>query len=102
MIALPAWGQADIRTGNGLLSACQSKEPLQQTQCLVYILGALDGASSATQLTAPVFCAPNGITGGQAKDIVVKWLLEHPSRREMPSAWFITAALADAWPCPKR
>ena len=47
------------------------------------------------------FCEPNGVTGGQLRDIVTKWLIENPAKRHLAGEVLVGEALIDAFPCPK-
>ena len=39
------------------------------------------------------------VTRMQVVDVLVKWLDEHPQRRDLPAVLLVSTALADAWPC---
>jgi hypothetical protein len=46
---------------------------------------------------------PDGADYGQIKDIVLKWLRDHPEQRHLDSTMVVPRALAAAWPvdnCP--
>jgi len=62
--------------------------------CLSYVMGVLDGSRFLDQpLTTPV-----GATGGQVRDVVSKYLADHPEVREQPARMLVKSAVVDAWP----
>lgn len=91
----------DLVEGNGLLEACTSRQPLQGAMCIGYIRGVIDGENMmGTAINKkPLACLSEGVTLGQVKDVVVKYLRDYPAERNKPSAGLIGIAAATAWPC---
>ena len=85
--------------GNTLLDLCRRDDNL----CIAYVVGATDGQLSAvvgTGRTRP-YCIPMDSTSGQVKDVVVKFLNDHPEERHLLGSVLIAEALSQAWPsCP--
>ena len=84
--------------GNDLLAMCQKDD---QTACLAYIAGASDmvGARNFTDLRPPVTCEPENANLGQLKEILVLWLEQNPSRRNVAATVNYMAAMYEAFPC---
>ena len=92
----------NYESGNSLLQKCKSEPDLFYLHgiCTGYILGvaeALDGPERG--LGNFRFCTPEGVTNGQLKDVVVKWLQVRPQHRHFTGSSLIAAALRDAFPC---
>jgi Rap1a immunity proteins len=47
-------------------------------------------------------CEPPGVTAGQVKDVVVRYLEKHPESRHAVGASLVLAALYEAFPCSNR
>ncbi len=46
-------------------------------------------------------CIPDGVTVGQATDVVVKAMREDPAKRHQDAGILMWSAIRKAWPCPK-
>ena len=89
-----------LKTGSDLLAVCshQGERGEEATGmemvCLGYIASAVDSYSMS-------FCEPpETSTRGQARDLVVQYLRDHPQAGKglaIGEAW---QALSQAWPCP--
>lgn len=93
--------QVSTMTGNTLLEACESKDEFQQAFCLGYILGvadldAMDGAAFPDRRRS---CRAENVTNGQERDVVVKYLKDHPEERHVLAAILVVKAMAKAFPC---
>jgi hypothetical protein len=118
MVAFSTRGWSDddfcptFMNGNKLLATCES--PSNLDICLGYIEGVADELVSIKSLKIP-FRAPNGnmvifmhdsscrpleVTAGQAKDVVVQYLQNHPELRHLAATTSIYLALEKAFPCP--
>ncbi|MEA9426253.1 Rap1a/Tai family immunity protein [Aeromonas caviae] len=87
---------AGFNDGNALFNACSNGDGyFKEGQCLGYVTGVFDSYEDT------YICAPNHVTAGQAKDIVVKYLAEHPGKRHEPAAFLVGLALMDVFPCKK-
>jgi len=90
-----------LKTGDDLYSACSHQHERDamaaslEMACLGYIAGVVDGYSM-------MFCtAPQTSTRGQARDIVVSYLRDHPVDRHKLAIHEAWLALSAAWPCKK-
>jgi hypothetical protein len=82
--------------GNTLWEACSSRNDL----CLAYIVGTADAIQAARgSLLGWRVCLPNGVTEGQAMDVVVQFLSQHPEMRQYAATGLVANALANAFPC---
>ena len=98
-------------TGNDLYHNCTNAAvPMGWSLCLGYIEGVLDATNfegslsygKSTVLHGIVqWCVPAGVTAGQARDVVIKFLRDKPEFRHLSAAEEVTAAVAAAWPCPR-
>ena len=79
--------------GNELLSVCGKDRS--------YCLGVTSGYSDMLQSLGET-CADKLVTRGQAADIVVRFLRDHPKNRHLTAASLARAALTDAFPCPNK
>jgi hypothetical protein len=94
-----------IRTGNQLYDLCQTYKTDKLDSpgfgCFMYISGAtqtlLLNDDSETTMLSP--CPGGGVTDQQIADVVVKWMDDHPEKRDRPAPWIIMRALNDAFPC---
>lgn len=97
-----------FNTGNTLLRHCQGNG-VDQDYCIGYIvgvvdlIGALQGSSDkdgANFWKYHAVCLPSHVEAGQIKDVVVKYLVEHPEHRDQPAAQLIIITLIATWGCP--
>jgi hypothetical protein len=82
-------------TGNELLSTCD--DPKGRPYCL----GTAAGFSDMLQ-TMGKTCADKTVTRGQAADVVIGFLRNHPELRNKTAASLARAALTEAFPCPNK
>jgi hypothetical protein len=66
--------------------------------CLGYIMGIVD-ALDGNQIGGQKACFSASMTGGQIRDVVVKFLQSHPEIRHYQASGVVTEALAQAFPC---
>jgi hypothetical protein len=86
-------------SGNRFYEHCQaSAHPFFQGLCSGYIQGVLDRGGV---LGPPDVCMPDGVTAGQAKDVVSRFLQTHPEVRHAHRLGLVMRALREAWPCLK-
>ncbi|HAD86585.1 MAG TPA: hypothetical protein DCG48_04415 [Rhodospirillaceae bacterium] len=93
-----------FETGNSLYSDCEG-EDFKKFKCFGYVVGAYDmhafmAAAIKRSGGKQVICGPDGLTVGQMRDVVVKYLKDNPDKRHHPASILAFAAFADAWPCP--
>ena len=98
-------GSSDIlQTGNGLLDTCRSNDSLLEFTCLAFVKGVVEGSSGALEIGnhSPLICSPGGVTIGQNRDILIKWLVEHPEWRHLSATAAILRSLSATFPCNKK
>jgi hypothetical protein len=100
--------QSEPTTGSGLLGSCQisvrssddrsynenSFEAWRDGFCI----GLVTGVSS----TSPHVCPAEGVTTGQEKRVVLKYLQDHPEELHLDDALLVERALTKAFPCQKK
>lgn len=91
-----------ITTGNGLFATCSRDDDMSGAICTTFIRGVLGGYIGAqAQLTSrPRICITGTITGLQMRDIMVKWLRDHPEMRHEPAEAHVIVAMQSAFACP--
>lgn len=91
-----ACASAGFFGGNALFDACSDDgSDYHAGQCLGYVTGVFDSFDGR------YVCAPKSVTAGQATDIVVKYLTDHPEKRHELASFLVASALMDAFPCKK-
>ena len=89
--------------GNALLTRCTDAGPVE-VECIGYVEGIAD-AMAAIQahdgsLQGSRACIPDTVLSTQVRDIVTRFLREHPELRHVSAASVVAHALAEAFPCP--
>jgi len=116
MIATPtaAQAQAKERTVQSLYQECKAPETLELMSCVRYLQGVAialvgngilyrdqDRTRAEKTLLYPVaICVPEGVTGGQLRQVFINWAEKNPlgwNQSEGIGPW---VAFQDAWPCP--
>ena len=104
-LALVGAGEAradGIQTGEQLLANCLSKEPRETWNCRDYVSGALDAIHTIqSQTFVCTFIPPDGFSEEKAIGVVTEYLKAHPDEHSRSGAYNISAALTEAYPCPK-
>lgn len=96
---------AIIFSGNQLQNLCsysKSEEPnVASAACTMYILGVTDTLlmNDDTETTMKKPCPGKYVTRQQISDVVVKWLNDHPEKRDLPAPFIVMTALNEAFPC---
>ena len=91
-----------LKTGDDLYSVCSHEGERSEMAtgmtmaCLAYIAAAVDC------YTVTLCRVPKDTTRVRARDVVVKYLREHPSDRHDLAIRQTWLALAAAWPCPNQ
>lgn len=64
-------------------------------------LAYIDGVTDAYATVGPPidYCPPKGATYGEVRDVVCKWVKNHPEERQKAGALLVPVALSKAWPC---
>lgn len=97
LLALSPVAQAD--SGNELLEHCTDMTGwFGRGYCVGYVAATVDAIFAVKQAYGrEIACLPNGTTKGQAMDVVVQYLIQHPATRNYMGE--PVAALAQAFPC---
>ena len=96
---------ASFNTGNDLYAKCSAVKSeatyyQDSAYCLAYVIGIVDafefneGVKSGLKL-----CVPGGVTAGQLRDIVVRYLQNKPQDRHNAGSVIIFLAMSEAFPC---
>jgi len=91
----------DSSSGDYWLSVCQSSDPIEETQCLSYVLGVWDGlvvAGTAAKTKSDI-CSPKRVSARQLADIFVKYARASHEVRHMSGRVLIVASFMGAFPC---
>ncbi len=99
-----------FKSGNDLLHDCQQPEMSSAGVCIGYILGVLDmintehasGRSGESLSQDGDVCLPSTIDGWQVRDVVKKYLVDHPEARTLHASRLVWRAVAKTWGCPAR
>jgi hypothetical protein len=101
----PALSQGANISGNDLLSACKGSTEAARSPIEAYKQGICLGMASSTFLGANTlnansrFCAPKGVTVGQAMKVAVSYMEAHPQSLQMPLHVLLLDSYRAAWPC---
>lgn len=91
--------------GNNVLEICSfessgSNDGSDPTYCMGYIAGVVDAIRGVPLPDdMPTHCLPPNVTLGQLRQVVVKYLEDHPEKLHYSGDAIILAALAEAFPC---
>ena len=96
---------AVIWSGNDIFKMCQKYDRDDATPdtvgCMMFILGAsqtlLMNDDTETAMKSP--CPGQGVTNQQVGEVVIKWLNDHPEKRQLPAPFIVMTALNEAFPC---
>ena len=98
-----------IVSGNDLFEKCRIKGSVA---CGEYIAGVVDTVGfletekrppddhSAWQFS--FICMPTDANTVQTRDLVVKYMEDHPETRAMPAPILVVGAMLNAWRCPSK
>ena len=81
--------------GNRLLALCSTKPA---AECDAYLSGVGDAIEAEGRDKAPA-CIPTSVTGVQMRDVVGKYIKNHPESRELKAGALTIKAFAAAFPC---
>ena len=89
-----------IESGNTLLTKCVGPAETELV-CAGYTSAIYDMINllETTNVTAKLHCFPSGVTRLQIRDVIVRYLQNHPEQRHRGAAGLIRDALQEAWPC---
>jgi len=98
--------EIDPLSGNYWLRVCTSEDTGDQTLCIGFILGLIEGSlflegsyqniGSKMVKTQPL-CVPQNIPAGQREDVFVKFLQDHPDKRHERASILFIEATRDAF-----
>ena len=92
----------DVRNGEQLFAACQSRQPEEAASCRNYVTIVTETilTARATGLVC-FFVPPDGFTEDQAMAAAMDYLTAHPEMRSLSGAKNVIDALAAKYPCPQ-
>lgn len=97
-VAVTAQEPKDVHSGNRWQAECKSGSSF----CNSYISGLVDmHVSMVGKGSTPLWCAPDGVTYGQAVKIVTAYGEKHPAKLHLRYAELAAIALAEAFPCDR-
>ena len=106
LVAGPA--QAVFYDGNRLYEWCATPEgdprySWSSINCNGYVTGVIDSLEVAEKAgSGPItVCVPSGATVQQVRDVVLKYLTNHPEQRHTAAAILTILALREAFPCSR-
>lgn len=102
LVSFAAGAFADVpwMSGNAALVADQNGGP-EEAALIGYVMGVVTSQLYAGPANRK-FCPPPTMTAGQASDVLIKWLREHPETRHQPTYDLLVIALGAAWPCASK
>ena len=86
--------RAEFLDGNKLLADMNGTQ-MRQMSAIGYVMGASDA------LTTVTVCMPDGVTVGQAHDIVKRYLEDNAAIRHLSADSLVNRALSRVWPCQR-
>jgi hypothetical protein len=88
-------------TGNHLYLYCTGNMPAQYDTCVGYVMGVVDVSNSLRTSGGHSSCPsnPQGIMAMQIKDVVIRYLSNHPEQRDWPAAGLVGYSVQEAWGC---
>ena len=104
-LSLPVSAHAGDFSGNQLYSMCDKTGDARDTGCMAWIIGFTSGlfvAQTASKNGDDGVCIPDGVTAGQARETIQKFVQDHPSTLHEMAAVISFAALKQAFPRSKR
>lgn len=84
---------AQAMTGNELIQKCESQITVEQLSCVMYVSGLMDMGQGA------FFCAPQGATYAQSRDILMKAMRDVPVVRNERADIITIQLFSKLWPC---
>ncbi len=91
---------ADWMSGNELKESCHSEGQYGRGACLGFT-SAVAGIVDTETIYGWRACIPDGVTRGQLRDIMVKFLDDHPEKLHHSAASLAARAYEEVFPCPK-
>ena len=105
--------RADFYDGKMLLQDCQGGDDQKETQelaglsqwgtCVGYIAAVVDTISNAFltagSVNAQQLCVSEHVQLSQLKDVVRRWLSDHPEKQHLAASFLVFQALKEKYPC---
>ena len=85
-------------SGNDLYTYINGDNAYDKGSALGFVVGIADGEESQKR---PRICISDQVTRGQVRDVVKKYLTEHPEQRHFTAASLVIESLMAAFPCQK-
>ena len=94
-------------TSTGMIEACRLDAGRAESSAMEWYtggrcLGFVFGFAEGMRVGENVVCIPQSVTAGQLVAVYVKWANDHPNQWHLPEPATVYAALAQAFPCPKK
>lgn len=86
-------------TAEQLKAQCQTAQGVGE--CFAFIAGTVDASRAYQQwMSFREFCAPEGMTRGELRDVTMRYLDLHPKQGDAQAASIVILSLKDRYPCP--
>jgi hypothetical protein len=100
----------NFKSGSDLLHDCEQPEMSSAGVCTGYILGVLDmiyteqDSSRAEERFSKDgdVCLPPTVDGWKVRDVVKKYLVNHPEARNLHASRLVWMAVVKVWGCPAK
>lgn len=90
----------DIESGNYWLPVCRESTGVRYIECLTFIQGFALGVQAQHEMGGKwVYCVEAGVSFGQFRLILLKYLSAHPEKLHMHISKLYVAAMREAFPC---
>lgn len=97
LLIWPVYANAQFMSGNEIYGECSNSD---RDFINGFTAGILDTIDTDNQTSLQV-CTPEGVTIGQARDVMCQYLKNNPNSRNQAAASLGWVAFYDAWPCPR-
>lgn len=95
----PTAAYSQWNSGNDLQEYCGGEAgSFVSGICSGYIIGTLDTVEGLLE-DKKLACVPPGVTKGQVRDIVIKYIEQHPEYRHFVGMNLVVLAVGSAFPC---
>ncbi len=101
VLVLVGEAQAEVFSGNEFLKWCTNTPEGTELACFGFLHATAEMIKLVREIgTDAAFpCLPDNATVGQYRDIVVRWLNEHPELRHEQALAAVIISLQEAFPC---
>ncbi|KSV95391.1 hypothetical protein N184_00160 [Sinorhizobium sp. GL28] len=98
LTTLPSISLAEFIDGNEIYKRCEGPNAVSVA---TYAMGVADTYDLLVRYekTTPFFCIPLQVSARQLKDVMCRYLREHPENRQQGAAGLGAVAFREAWPC---